>query len=284
MIQFLHALPCGNAASITLDPHGIPWVLLRRTDDEFTGYPDTDAVVVRSGDGTEGSHTIIDYTGLTNGEMVWYQMWFEGDPWYSVEDPESVTPAYETHPGFQIPDPVTLVRQRLELGIAAEVAAGELTHPRGKIDILRSPPIIDNVVFPCITVLLESTTPEERGIGEIVIPDFFAEADDRWESYTGWLDRTRIQIGVWSLNAEERDDVRRAVQKILTTNLPVFDDAGLLLIEFPPSEQFDPASFGVPVYQSVFSFSCLHPSLVRDRYLPIHTIEVQSNGERINPN
>jgi hypothetical protein len=285
MIQFLHALPCGNAVSITLDPHGVPWVLLRRTDDEFVGYPDGEAVLVRAGDGTETSHTVIDYSGLVNGETVWYQMFFQSDDgWYTVEDPESVTPTYETQPGFQIPDPVTLVRSRLDLGVQSEVAAGNLTHPRGKIDILRSPPIIDNVVFPCITVLLESTTPEERGIGDIVQPDWFDPDADRWESYTGWLDRTRIQIGVWSLNAEERDDVRRAVQKILTTNLPIFDDAGLLLIEFPPSESFDPASFGVPVYQSVFAFSCLHPSLVRDRYLPIHSIEVNTNGERTNPN
>lgn len=284
MIQFLHALPAGNAASITLDPHGVPWVLLRRTDDAFTGYPDASARLISAGDGSESSHTVLDYSGLTNGVPVWYRMYFNVDGvWEANEEPESVTPAYESQPRFQIPDPVTLVRQRLELGLAGEVAAGNIRHSRGAIPVLRSPPVVDNVAFPCVTVLLESTTPEERGIGDIITPDWYDSEADRWESYTGWLDRTRIQIGCWSLNAEERDELRRAVQKILTLNLPIFDDGQMSLIEFPPTEIFDPVSFGVPVYQAVFAFSCLHPSLVRDRYHSIHSVEMYPNGEIYTP-
>lgn len=288
MISLAQPLPSGGAVRINFTPPEASWVVLRRLDDDFVGYPDPDAFVVDSGMGDmltfDGLREVIDYQGLLNGTPYFYQLYIDtGTDWEPYSDVVTATPEYEVQSNFQIPEPVELVRERLELGIASEVALGNLNHPQGYVPVLRSPPILDNTTFPCITVLLESRAAEVRGVGELVLPDRYDEANDVWEEYQGWLDRSTIQITAWSLNAQERADLRRVIQSLLIQNLPVFSEAGLTLIDVSTADNFDPQSYGVPVFQAVFQFSCQHPAIVIDHIPTIHHVESNTNGERPNP-
>lgn len=281
MIELVTPIPSGAAVSISLNPPETDWVLLRRSDSDFIGYPDESAVIVASGDGGEDEVQITDFEGLLNDIPYWYQEYQLVDGvWVAPYDAYEITPTYESQPGFMPVDPVELVRNRLESALVAEVTQGNLNPAKGMIQVLRSPPILDNVQFPCVTVLLDSRVAEVRGVGEFVTPSFFNEADDVWDTFEGWLDRTVIQITVWSLNADERADIRHAVERILLMNLPVFDAAGLSLIDVSQTDNFDPQTYGVPVYQAVFQFSCMHPAIVRDRVPSIHSIESYPNGEK----
>ena len=128
--------------------------------------------------------------------------------------------------------------------------------------------------------MLERRASEERGIGELILPDVFEDA--LWTCHEGWLDRSSIQIVAWALNPADRARLRDAIQRVLMLNLPVFDAVGFAQIDVQETEDADFESFNAPVYQSIFSFSCLHPAIVIDRVTPIHHIESYPNGERSN--
>jgi len=280
MISIAQSLPSGAAVLLSITAPQCEWVVLRREDASFSGFPDLNAVVVGSGQTLDTLPIeVIDYQGLINGQTYWYQLYtLQSNSWVAVAGPLSAIPAYQAQTQFEIIEPVELVRERLEVGLAGEVALGNLNHPLGAVPVLRSPPIVDHVVFPCITVLLETRAPDVRGIGEMVLPDQFLSDEDAWEHYQGWLDRSVIQITAWSLNAEERALLRRAIQSILIVNFPVFADAGLTLIDFPTSDNFDPQSFGVPIYQAVFQFSCQHPAITTTRLPIVHHVESTPHG------
>jgi len=280
MISLAQSLASGAAILLSITAPQSAWVLLRREDVNFSGFPDLNAVVAGAGQTVDTLPVeVIDYQGLINGQPYWYQLYtLQSGGWLADGDPLSATPTYQAQTQFEIIEPVELVRARLEVGLQGEVALGNLNHPQGAIPVLRSPPIIDHVAFPCITVLLETRAPDVRGIGEMVIPDQFLSDEDEWEQYQGWLDRSVIQITAWSLNAEERALLRRAIQSILIVNFPIFSEAGMTLIDFPTSDNFDPQSFGVPVYQAVFQLSCQHPAITTTRLPSIHHVESTPHG------
>jgi hypothetical protein len=285
-INFAHAPPCGNAVSLVVMPdREIPlataWRLLRRTDDEFVGAEDANAVIVADGDETDAMTQVLDYQGLLNGEAYWYQHYLLTDEWEASGDPVSVTPAYLAEPLYTAPDLATLVRERLALGLAAEVSAGRLRHESGAIPVLSAHPLIDAVKLPVVTVILTDRRAEVRGIGEGVLPDLFDAEQNIWSVYEGWLDRSTVQIAVWSLNHQDRLRLRDAVQRILMLNLPIFDAAGFLTPDLSEADSADFESFNAPAFQSVFTLSCLHTSLVRTKAPAIRISEVPVDAEAV---
>lgn len=278
MIQIAQAMPCGNAAALLIRP--VPgadgWRLLRREDEDFTD--EADGLLVDSGD-DDASGTVVDTDNLINGTPYYYQCFcqFE-DQWAASGGYHTVTPAYEDQPDFHFPDPAAYVRLRLDLGLAAELALGRIKHSKNRVPVLSAPPQIDQVPLPLVTVMLESRGSEVRAVGEEIVPDIFDASDDLWSEHEGWLDRSRLQIIVWSLNPDERKALRDAVQRVLMLNLPLFDHANFTQIDISESEQADFQSFNAPVYQSVFDVSLLHPSIVRGRVLPIRHTEVISDA------
>lgn len=282
MIQIATAPPCGNAAAIMVSPDrgAEAWSLLRRLDDEFDGVDDDEAVVVATG---ENDDTILDLDNLVNGTPYYYLHYcLTDDAWLPSGSIHSVTPAYRDQPSFQTPDVAGTVRQRLDLGLRAELALKRIGHPSGAIPVLTAPPQIETARLPIVTVMLEQRTSEVRGVGELILADDFEDA--LWTCHEGWLDRSTLQIIVWALNPDDRARLRNAVQRVLMLNLPIFDHAGLTQIDLAESEAADFESFNAPVYQSVFSFTCLHPAIVIDRVPPINHVESYPNGERPNDN
>jgi hypothetical protein len=280
-INFVHAPPCGNAVSLTVMPvaWATAWRLLRRLDADFVGADDPAAVRVAEGDAGREMFSVFDYQGLTNGQPAWYQHYvrFADDAWEPSGNPVSVTPAYLAEPLFASPDLAGLVRERLALGLAEEVKAGRLRHETGAIPVLTAQPLIDQVKLPVVTVILTERRAEVRGIGEGLLPDQFD--GEFWSVYEGWLDRSTLQIAVWSLNHSDRLRLRDAVQRILMLNLPVLDAAGYLTPDLSEADSADFENYGAPTFQSIFTLSCLHAALVRDQAIPLRITEVPVNAE-----
>lgn len=92
----------------------------------------------------------------------------------------------------------------------------------------------------------------------MTVPDDFG--DDIWTAHEGWLSSVQIQIVGWSLNADERIELRKAIGRIIKANLSLFDHEGMIQIEVSQQDVEDFTSFSAPVYQSMASFSCLAPS------------------------
>lgn len=286
MIQFVHALPAGNAVSLTLLPvtGAAAWRLLRRTDDDFAGVNDPNAKLIAEGDAFASSgpmdrfQPILDFSGLVNGQPTYYQHYVQiDDAWEVSGSPVAITPAYRAEPLYASPDLAGLVRERLVLALAEEVKAGRLRHESGAIPVLLAQPLIEQVKLPLVTVILTERRAEVRSIGEDLLPDLLE--GDYWSTFEGWLDRSLIQIAVWALNHEDRLRLRDAVQRILMLNLPILDAAGYITPEVSEVDSTDFESYNAPVFQSVFTLSCLHASLVRDQAPILRLTEVPVDAE-----
>lgn len=278
MIQFAIAMACGNAVSLLLKPESgsAQWRLLRRKDGAFAGYDDVDAVLVSAAD-NDNDFSVVDYSDLTNGQDYHYRHYclLDGE-WVASGDDAVLAPAYVGEPLYSAPDVTSFVRERVQLGMNAELGAGRLSHDLGRIPVLAANPTVESVTLPVVTVILELRKAEVRGIGETLVPCEFD--GEQWTVTEGWMDRSNVQVAVWARNHEDRLRLRDALQRVLMLNLPVFDAAGLLEIDISEHENFDFETYDAPVYQSVFDFSCLHAALVAHQVPPITDVEITTDA------
>lgn len=260
MISFIQSLPVGNALRILLNPTpgATRWILLRKSADNFTGFDDAAALpVLDSGVDT----TVLDTTALANGTAYFYKEYaLVNGAWVASATASAVPQSCLVSVA---PDPLQLVRDRLEVGLAAEITKGFLAPQSGAISVLTAPPTFEDTRWPVVTVHLQSDTPIDRAIGEVLFPDLFDSGADTWESSEGWISQIALQVIAWSLNPDERIALRQAIRRVIQGNLPVFDNAGMVQIDFSQSD-IDAVSgeYGAPVYQSVGNFNCLAPSIV----------------------
>lgn len=266
----------GNAIRLILTPPAgaSRWRVLRRTADTFSGHDDAGAVLVHDG----RDNNLIDTQALVNGVAYFYRAyWFDGTAWNATLS-VSVTP--EASVIDWSADVLTKLRERLAAGLAVEVAKGTLRHSRNLIQVLNAPPLADSVTFPVVTIRLQSETPSEHGIGDD-IPGFVRGDDTylEWGESEGWLSRVTVEICGWSLNPDERLEMRKAIRRIVLANQPVFDDYGWVLIELEQRDQDDFEQFNAPVYQTFGTFSCTAPAVVvGDPVTTIRDIPVTVNS------
>jgi hypothetical protein len=262
MISFLQPLPIGNAVKVLLaPPDGASVRVLRKPTDDISGYNDVSAALVYQGDGPY----FVDVATLTNGTPYYYKPFYTldaGSTWTS--DPSQVaTPAATAGVGGC--DPLSLVRDRLDAGLKAEVAAGRLSanSKGGPIAVLTAPPTFDNVVFPVVTVHLRTDQSSVRGIGESIASDALDPVSTIWTDSEGYLSKVDLDFIVWvSGNADLRIAMRKAVKKVLVGNLAVFDDAGMLQVDVSISDVEDFDTYEAPMFQAVGTLSCLAPYFV----------------------
>lgn len=256
MIAMIQPLAAGNALRVTLDvPAGATKCrLLRKVTGTFSGQDDPDAYLVSEA----LERSVLDFANLANGTLYYYGAYFFVGAAWQTSAVVSATPAatYEDRGG----DVLTLVRERVDLGLQVEVDRGTLTHDQGHIKVLTAPPIFDDTVWPVVTVHLANEAPGERGVGEILFPDEFDGTD--WGDSDGWLARVQVTIMGWSLNPDERIELRKALRRIVVTNLSLFDFAGMVEIDFSQQDTEDFNSWSVPVYQVLCTLSCMAPVLV----------------------
>lgn len=277
MIFTVRPLYSGNALQISLVPPSgaTRWKLLRKGADNFTGVTDPDAYLAYEGTDV----TVVDASFLQNGIPAFYRAYYWNGTAYTESATASGTPQ-ATYDDAST-DALSLVRDRIEAGIAVEVARGKLSPTQGFIQVLTAPPVADGgVQLPVITVHLTSEDPGERAIGELIDSDQFDSIAGTWTESEGWLAKVQIEVVGWSLNPDERIELRKALRRIVIANLAVFDAAGMLEISFS-QQDIDAISgeYAANIFQSVGSFTCLAPVKVTNSVAPIVDVQVSVNGD-----
>lgn len=273
MISLVQKIPSGNGLRVLLQPPAAATRirLLRKESDDFTGWDDADALVISDGK----DRCITDVSGLINGTPVYYRAYYQiVGAWAQTSSFRAVPEATFLDRSV---DPMTLVRDRLELGLKVYVDRGQISHERGFVPVLTASPQIEDVPLPLATVHLLADAPDLRSLGEVSTNDVFSGEDGMWHSFEGGYSRTDLTIVGWSLNSDERIVMRNALKAVLMANLSVFDAAGLLMVSWNFSDMEDFQTYGAPVYQAICKFTCYAPSAVESvdpavRDVVIHSV------------
>lgn len=268
-LRYVEILPVGNALRLHfLPPAGAASLkLLRRSSGEFTGPDDPGALVVADLAPLPEPCVIPDTNALVNGTAYLYRAYYDGDA--DLYDDATATPqaSYQDVGA----DVVSLLLERLRLGLAVEIARGVLRPKTGRIEVQNAPPLWDETPFPVVTLHLTQAAPETRALGEVI--DEGVELSTAYLDGEGMLDRVRVALVGWSLNPDERIALRRVVRRILNANLPVFEDAGILVPEWSQRDQDEMQAYNLPVYQAITEFSCLVVEGVESETAKVTTVE-----------
>ena len=259
MITMIQPLPIGNALRVFMQPPAgsVIWRVLRKDSNSFSGASDASAVVAYEGD----EKIFVDAAFLINEVMAFYK------PFYSVDgvvwtagDVASGTPS-STYEDYTT-DVLQVVRERIEAGLLVEIQRGNLVNEIGYIQVFTAPPSLErDLRFPLVTIHLENESSSgERAIGDNISGDEFDPVGFAWVQSEGWLANVRLTFIGWSLNSDERIELRKALRRIVVGNLALFSDKGMEQIDFDQSD-VDSVSgeFGAPMYQVMNTFTCLAP-------------------------
>lgn len=271
----LFPLAVGNAVRVFwTPPAGAEYVrVLRRTADAFTGPGDAGARVVTDED---DSTNTLDRTGLVNGTAYFYRAYaWDGATW-TAGPTASATPA-ATYQGDDI-DPQTLLRERLELGLAVEVTRGVLKPRDGRIEVLMSPYAMARAVaFPVVSVILVDDSQADRVLGEELYPELVM-ADGDVQSTEGWLSKTTLSVIGIAQTADERAALRQAIARVMAANFPIFADAGLVTPNFSQrDEERLPEAGNAALFITAGTFDCLAPSYVTETAVPVAGVTITAN-------
>lgn len=270
----------GNALRVFLTPpaNAEYWRVLRKSTDDIVDQDDGYALVAY-----EGDHRIfIDTASLLNDIRAYYTPfyringeWVRGAGSYGT--PAATYEDYST-------EVLSVLRDRLEAGLTIEVERGNLMNELGYVQVLTAPPTMNmNIQFPLVTVTLEGESRDLRGIGEDTMGDFLEADDEEWLEHEGWLAGVQVSIVGWSLNPDERIELRKAIRRVIVGNLTVLADKGMSLpnLSLKDDDAVNGEFGDTPMYLVTGIFSCTAP--VRVGHLAGGTVkeinvEAQPNG------
>lgn len=268
-----HPLPAGNAVRLFITPIAGAkyWRVLKKGSDDFTGETDSNALVAYEGD--DRAFVDADVASLPNDQVIFYKSYYrmEDNTWLATAS-VSATPS-ATYEDASV-DFMSFVRERLEAGMKVEVERGNFQADLGYIQVYTAPPSLEQGLrFPLLTISVESESPAERGIGEDIFGDEFDPIEDEFFDSEGWLANARLSITGWSLNSDERVELRKALRRVVIANLPVLSDKGFDQIDLSMSD-VDAVSgeFEAPIYQVNATLSCVAPVRVGRPYSADETI------------
>lgn len=274
MITMIQPLPVGNALRLFIQPPAgaVRWKVLRKGIGSFSGHDDPSAIVAYEGE----SHVTLDTAYLQNEVMAFYQPFYTSDGVIWTPGPVAHGTPVSSYEEFTT-DVMSLLRERLEAGLKVEVERGNLQNELGYIQVYTAAPSLEqDLRMPLVTLHLENEEPGERGIGEDVGGDEYDAIGEDWIETEGWLANVRVVMIGWSLNADERIELRKAIRRLVVANLPVFEEAGFTL---PTLSQQDidavNGEYPAPIYQVMNTFTCLAPVRVGAR-TPVGVKEVIS--------
>jgi hypothetical protein len=258
-------LAAGSALRVFLLPPASArlWRVLRKQTDDFVDQDD--AAALRVYQGTERAPLDAQY--LNDGTTYYYRAYYwDGSAWSASNSAYGVPAASFEDASTDVP---SVVRDRLEYGFAAEVAAQRLQPGAGLIRVLNAPPLYEDTGWPVVTVHLQSEGSSVRGLGELVDADDLDELAGDFAETEGWLAKVQLTITAWSLNPDERKELRKALRRIIVANLGIFDDAGMVQIDVQLQDMDAVGGeFPAPVYQVMCTLSCLAPVRVITRRDP----------------
>lgn len=258
MISMIQPMAIGNALKLHIvpPPGAEYWRVLRKGTDDIANEDDEFAFVAYEGD----SKIFIDAAHLQNDVRVFYVpfyrvagAWVRGEGNYGTP-----TASYEDYST----EVLSVVRDRLEAGLTVEVQRGNLMSGLGYIQVLTAPPNVNmNIQFPLVTLSLEGESRDLRGIGEDTMGDFLDEEDDEWLEHEGWLASVQVSIVGWSLNPDERIELRKAIRRVIVGNLNVFADKGMSLpnLSLKDDDAVNGEYGDTPMYLVTGIYSCIAP-------------------------
>jgi hypothetical protein len=234
--------------------------VLRRSDATFTIPDDPNAAVVVD---AYGENTFLDIN-VQNGTPYFYALFsWDGAIW-TRSAAVSATPAFSY--AHNDADPQCLVRDRVALGLAAELAAGNLEAPSGNIQVLTAPyALFEGVTMPVVSVHLQSQSAGDHALGDLVASDGdlscygLSLGED-----VGVFQRTTLQIVGIALNSDQRLALRRALERVILGNLSVFYANNLTQVEWSFSDDEDFAGENVNLFRTVCAFSCVSQTALRN--------------------
>ena len=257
MIQLINNIPSGNACSIYLNPPtgSISHRLLRNTTGIFSSQNDILCVY-------EGSDIfIIDTASLDNDTLYYYSIWYWDGSLWTTYPIKSMTPSFTVF--NRSVDVLTLVRDRIDKGMNNLIKRGDITHTNGYVTVLIASPQLEDVTLPIITVHLTNDSDDNRFINDqwradIKNPEFSVT------SFTGYLSSVTLDIVVWCLNGDQRNQYRNALKDILIANIPVFIAGEMMETHFQFADAEDFQSYASPMYFMNATLRCLAPSAYID--------------------
>ncbi len=281
MISIVQNLHIGNALRLFIQPPAgaVRWRILRKGADVFAGQDDVTALVVFDGD----DKVVVDAADLRNEEMAFYRPYYTADGLTWTAGPT----AYGTPTANYVdnsPDVLGLLRDRIEAGLLVECQRGNFLPESGYIQVFTAPPSLErDLRLPLVTVHLESEDPGERAIGECISGDEFDSIGMGWNESEGWLANVAITVIGWSLNSDERIELRKALRRIVIANLAVFSAQGIEQVAYS-AQDIDAVNGEYPaqIYQVMGNFTCISPVRVGGPINPdgtaITNISARSNN------
>ena len=256
-IAIVQPIPAGNALRLFVEPPfgATSWRILRKGSDTFGDENDPTALVAYEGD----DKVFVDCAFLPNEQVAFYKPYYRSQSGWSAGATAHGTPSasYQEY----TTDTMSLLRERLEAGLAVEIDRGNLQPMAGYIQVFTAPPSLErDLAFPLVTLHLESESSADRSIGEDINGDEFDMTGFEWNESEGWLASVQLNIVGWSLNSDERIELRKALRRILIANMPVLADKGIFQIDVN-QQDVDAVNgeYDAPLYQIVTNFSCLAP-------------------------
>ena len=277
-IAMVQPLQAGTALRLFLEPPAGAkyWRVLKMGSDGFGGPEDLDyALIAYEGD----ERVFVDAEYLQNEVMAFYKPFYRmaDDTWLPGATANGTPVAlYEE----QATDVQSFIRKRLEDGLLEEVKRGNLVTELGYVQVYTAPPALEqNLRFPLVTITLENESPAERALGEDIAADEYDFIGGEWFESEGWLAQVQLSIVGWSLNSDERIELRKALRRIIIANLPIFDAQGMVQVQvsFQDVDALN-GEYNVNLYQVMGSFSCLAPVRVGHNVDPIRDITIRSTN------
>lgn len=249
--NLIQSVSCGNAVRLVVQPTAgeTRWRILRKETNDFTGQADLAAFLVH--DGTD--RFLTDARLLVNGviyhyALYGYAMGVWGAPVISVATPNA------TFEDLSI-DAQELVRERVDVTLHSMIQRRQIAISKTTVPVMSIPFYQQGMDLPVVTVLFGGGSATGHALGEQVSGEY--EDGGVWQIAQGWLENITLEISVWSLNATERNTLRRALEAVIAANLGILEEQGLNMLEVnsvQDTEDFQ--SMNTPIYQTVIRLGC----------------------------
>lgn len=277
MISMVQPIPSGNALRLFFEPpaSAVQWRVLRKGSDTFSGPEDGSAIVAYQGN----ERVVVDSAFLPNQQIAFYKPYYTADGLAWTPGPTAHGTPDATYEEVTT-DVLSFLRERLEAGLLTEVQRGSLVPSAGYVPVFSATPSLErDLPFPLVTVHLEAEDPSAHAVGQDLVGDCYDAIGETWEESEGWIASVRVTLIGWSMNSDERIEMRKCMRRIILANMPVFADKGWQQVELSLSD-VDAVSGEYPahIFQVMGTFSCLAPVRVAADVGVIHQVISRSTN------
>ena len=246
--------------------------ILRKTVNSFSGPNDPAATVIYSGKGSQTApHQLVFRPSPTIPEVRHrYTIDSKGVLWatpyyyavYAMNAAENDVSAAVVKSGmtpdvsvFEEVDVIGLLLEYIGAYFKRQIAVQGLMMPAGitAIPVLDSPPLIETVKFPCVSIHLDTDAPEGYAIGDDL--NQLSQDGDSPVYRRGYLASFTLAITGWTENPEIRRQLYRHLKGCLLSARQLLEANGVINTRLIGryAEDFD--GYNVPLFSAAFSLT-----------------------------